>query len=164
MPANEIVVLLDLIDQAFDRSAWHGTNLRGSIRGLNLEQVCWRPAKGKNNIWELVIHAAYWKYAVRRRLLNEKKGSFPLAGSNFIARPSAGSSDKKAWDSDVKMLVEIHRSLRQAIAGLDPKKLKLTPAGSKVGNIRIINGIAAHDLYHAGQIQLIKRLYQVKNK
>jgi hypothetical protein len=47
---NEITVILDLIDQAFDHHAWHGTNLRGAIRGLKLEQVIWRPAKGKHNI------------------------------------------------------------------------------------------------------------------
>ena len=82
---SEITAILDLIDQAFDHHAWHGTNLRGSIRGLKLEQVVWRPAKGKHTIWELMLHAAYWKYIVRRRLSNEEKGSFPLPGSNFRA-------------------------------------------------------------------------------
>lgn len=161
MPAGELAVILDLIDQAFDHHAWHGTNLRGSIRGLNVEQVSWRPAAGKHNIWELTIHAAYWKYTVRRRLLNEEKGSFPLKGSNFFARPE-GLSDKKAWANDVKLLVETHRTLRQAIADLRPKDLYFTPPQSQVSNLRMLNGIAAHDLYHAGQIQLIKRLYKAR--
>ncbi len=164
MPSGELAVILDLIDQAFDHNAWHGTNLRGSIRGLKVEQAVWRPAADKHNIWELALHAAYWKYVVRRRLLNEEKGSFPLKGSNFFVRPAEGFGDKKAWEKDVKLLVEIHRSLREAIANLDPEKLTITPADSKVSNLRIINGIAAHDLYHAGQIQLIKRLYQAQNK
>jgi len=131
---------------------------------LNIEQVSWRPAKGKHNIWELTLHAAYWKYIVRRRLLNEEKGSFQLPGSNFFERPAEGYVDKKAWDKDVKLLVETHKSLRAAIANLKPKSLTGTASGSKYTILQTVNGIAAHDLYHAGQIQLIKRLYQAQNK
>ena len=52
-----------LLDEAFDRRSWHGTNLRGSIRGLPRSTAAWRPAPDRHNIWELVVHAAYWKYA-----------------------------------------------------------------------------------------------------
>ena len=69
-------MLLDLIDQAFDRQSWHGPNLRGSIRGLTHEEALWRPHPDRHNIWEHVLHAAYWKYTVRRRILGEKRGSF----------------------------------------------------------------------------------------
>jgi DinB superfamily len=164
MAINQIDVILDLIDQAFDHKAWHGTNLKGSLRGLQIEEVIWRPAPGKNNIWELMLHAAYWKYIVRRRLLNEEKGSFPLAGSNFFARPMDGFSDKKAWDKDVRLLVQTHRSLREVVANLKPKALLENASGSKYNILQTVNGAAAHDLYHAGQIQLIKRLYEAKNK
>jgi hypothetical protein len=151
-----IAVLLHLIDQAYDQKAWHGTNLRGSIRGLSVEQALWRPAAQRHNIWEIVVHAAYWKYIVRRRTLGEKKGSFPLKGSNWFAR-GVGLSEID-WRKDVALLEETHRSLREAIAMLKPKELLIKPAGSKVSNLAIIHGIASHDLYHAGQIQLLKRL------
>ena len=164
MPVDQIEVILDLIDQAFDHKAWHGPNLRGSIRGLDIEQVCWRPAPAKHNIWELTLHAAYWKYIVRRRLLNEEKGSFDLPGSNFFARPADGYSDQKAWDKDVKLLVKTHRALRNAIAALRPKDLESTASGGKYSVLQTVNGIAAHDAYHTGQIQLIKRLCQESKK
>ena len=164
MAVNQIDVILDLIDQAFDRAAWHGPNLRGALRGLEIEEVIWRPAPGKHNIWELMLHAVYWKYIVRRRLLNEEKGSFPLPGSNFFERPAEGLADKKAWDKDVKLLIETHKTLRAAIANLKPRALTETASGSKYSILQTVNGIAAHDLYHAGQIQLIKRLYQAQKK
>lgn len=164
MALNQIDVILDLIDQAFDHKAWHGTNLRGAIRGLELEEVTWRPAAGKHNIWEVMLHAAYWKYIVRRRLLNEEKGSFALPGSNFFERPVDSFFDKKAWDKDVKLLVETHRTLRAAIANLKPGSLTETASGSKYTILQTVNGIAAHDFYHTGQIQLIKRLYQASKK
>ena len=84
MAIPEIDVLLNLIDQAFDHSSWHGTNLKGSIKGMTAKQAAWRPAPGRHNAWELVVHAAYWKNIVRRRLLGEAKGSFPLKGSNWF--------------------------------------------------------------------------------
>jgi hypothetical protein len=158
MPDSQTDILLFLLDQAFDHRAWHGTNLKGSIKGLKAKQAAWRPAAGRHNIWEIVVHAAYWKYVVRRRLLGEKRGSFPLKGSNWFARSSDSGTDEKAWKNDVALLVQSHQSLREAIAGLTANKLHFTPPGSRVSNLALITGIAAHDLYHAGQIQLLKRL------
>jgi hypothetical protein len=79
--------ILDLIDEAFDRRSWHGTNLRGSVRGITAAQALWRPAPGRHNIWELVPHTAYWKYAVTRRLTGAKRGSFAQRGSNWFPSP-----------------------------------------------------------------------------
>jgi hypothetical protein len=53
-----INVLLANLDEAYERKAWHGPNLRGSLRGLSLDEVKWRPAEGRHNIWELTLHAA----------------------------------------------------------------------------------------------------------
>jgi hypothetical protein len=158
MTNSELTTILEMIDQAFDRRSWHGTNLKGSIKGMSAADAAWRPARGRHNIWELVVHAAYWKYIVRRRLLSEAKGSFPLKGSNWIERPSKGEVSEAAWKADVKLLTDSHKSLRQAIAALTPEALHQIPPGSKVSNFSMVVGIAAHDLYHAGQIQLIKRL------
>ena len=78
------------IDQAYDDKSWHDTNLRGSLRRVTLALAAWRPEPGRHNIWELALHAAYWKYAVRRRLTGGARSSFPLEGLNFFTRPDAG--------------------------------------------------------------------------
>src|SRR6476659_2190080 len=100
--------LLLSIDEAFDKKSWHGTNLRGSLRGVTEAQASWRPGPKRHNIWELAVHAAYWKYVVRRRLMGEKRGSFPLPGSNFFERPSTGIS----LQQDLRLLAEEHAKLR----------------------------------------------------
>lgn len=151
-------ILLRMIDEAFDRKSWHGTNLRGAVRGLTLSEVAWRPEARRHNIWEIVVHAAYWKYTVRRRLLGEKRGSFPLNGSNWFERPVTGSALEASWKSDVALLVAMHRGLREAAARLTERDLAKVPAGGTVTALSLLTGIAAHDLYHAGQIQLLKRL------
>jgi hypothetical protein len=162
MPLTPLSLLLHLLDEAYEKQAWHGPNLRGSIRGLGPAQAAWRPAKGRHNVWEIVVHAAYWKYVARRRLRGEKRGSFPLKGSNWFPRPEA--TTEEAWRADIALLDEMHRGLRQAVADLAPEDLDRTPTGSKVSNLRLIAGIAAHDVYHAGQIQLLKRLVGIKKR
>ena len=150
-----IELLLRLLDQGYDRKAWHGPNLRGSIRGVEAAVAAWRPAAGRRNIAEIVVHAGYWKYVVRRRLLDEKRGSFPLKGSNWFPRPTVTAA---SWAEDVALLARMHVEMWAAVADLSPTDLEKKPAGSKVSNLDLIAGAAAHDVYHAGQIQLLKRL------
>jgi uncharacterized damage-inducible protein DinB len=152
---TEIDLLLVQIDQAYNRHSWHGTNLRGSIRGMTAQHAAWRPRAGRHSVQEIVVHAAYWKYTVRRRLAGEKRGSFQLAGSNWFPRPRA---DADLWRQDVRLLDDCHRLMRAAIAALDPRRLPRTVGGSTTA-LELVTGIIAHDLYHAGQIQLLKRMH-----
>ena len=155
-PIPEKQILLDLLEEAYSRKAWHGPNLKGSIRGVSAHLAQKRPAAGRHNIWEIVVHAAYWKYAVRRRLLKEKRGSFPLKESNWFCCPDVLTED--LWKNAAGLLNEQHTLLREAIRKMSRNELDSTPVGSKISNLTLIYGIASHDLYHAGQIQLIKRL------
>jgi len=150
---------LQLLDEAFVKRAWHGPNLRGTIRGLTAAEAAWRPGPGRHSVWELVVHAAYWKYAVRRRLTGEKRGSFAYEGSNWFPRPDAG--DEAAWKRDVRLLVEEHRKLRAVVASLRDRDLDRPASGHRTLVRVLVRGIAAHDLYHAGQIQVVKRLRPV---
>lgn len=156
MASREGRALLLVLDQAYNRRSWHGTNLCGAIRGVSFKRACWRPAPGRHNIWELVVHTAYWKYAVWRRLTDGHRGSFPLAGSNWFRRPHGAG--EREWRAEVALLDEMHRSLRGAVERLPASSLARAPKGSAVTNRALIAGVAAHDLYHAGQVQLLKRL------
>ena len=143
-------VLLANLDCAYDRKGWHGTTLRGSLRGLRVPQVLWRPKKGRHNIWEIAIHCAYWKYAVRRRLTGEKRGSFRMKGTNWFASDEHANDD--GWRDIIHALDDEHARLRAVIESLPRRTL------NDAKKVRLIYGVAAHDLYHTGQIQLIKRL------
>src|SRR5947209_5248763 len=115
----QIKILLSAIDQAYDKKAWHGPNLRGSIRGLTAAQAVWRPQAKRRSIAEIVLHAAYWKYIVRRRLRGDKRGSFPLQGSNWFAVPT--SLPEAAWREHVALLQAEHAAMRAVIAALSPE-------------------------------------------
>jgi hypothetical protein len=155
VPSSSIA-LLGVVDRAYDRASWHGVNLRGSIRRVTAADAAWRPGPGRHNIRELVVHAAYWKYAVWRRLTGGPRGSFPLKGSNWFARSTEGG--ERGWRDDVALLDRMHRELCRAIARVPPAALRRPSRGVKTTPFHLITGIAAHDLYHAGQIQLIRAL------
>lgn len=148
---NSAQLLLALLDEAYEKKTWHGPNLKQSIKGITAKQAAWRPGLGRHNIWEVTLHAAYWKYAVRRRIEGGKRGSFALKGSNFFARPEKGKLNEAAWSADKQLLEREHVALRKAVARI----LAAPPAGKL---LRSLYGIAFHDIYHAGQIRLLRRL------
>ena len=156
MSNPSIALLLRLYDQAFRAPAWHGTPLWGTLRGLTPRDTLARPGRGRHNIWEVAVHTAYWKYVVRRRLTRDESPVFPLAGSNWF--PSPARADAKAWRAVLALLRDQHRLLRAVIARFPADRLRHKGWRSKWTNEEHIYGIASHDLYHAGQVQLIKRL------
>lgn len=153
--APDLAILLDTLDRAFDTRSWHGPGLRGLIRGVTPRQALWRPDPRRHNIWELVLHTAYWKYAVTRRLTGASAGAFPRKPSNWPSAPA--KPDPTRWREDVALLEREHLRLRATVAALDLRLLS-GRLGRSWTVAQTIEGVAAHDLYHAGQVGLIKRM------
>ncbi len=154
--APDLAQLLFLLDTAYDRPSWHGPNLRGAVRGITLAQAAWRPRQGRHNIWELVVHSAYWKYVAWMRLTGAPRGSFAASGANWISRPQQATPG--AWREDLALLQTAHRTLRDEVASLRSAALPRRAAKGTATVQALVTGVAAHDVYHAGQIQLLKRL------
>lgn len=150
---NDEAIILAMLEEGYSTKTWHGPNLRQSIKGVTARQATWRPGPGRHNIWELVLHTAYWKYRVRNRLDGGKRGSFALEGSNFFPRPEKSKANEPAWQSDRTILEKEHRAMVKAI-----RKVMRAPGGKK--RLRMLYGVAFHDVYHAGQIRLLRRLQE----
>jgi uncharacterized damage-inducible protein DinB len=160
--SGDLPLLLRILDEGYEKKAWHGPNLRGSLRGVTVQQAVWRPGPDRHNIRDIVLHAAYWKYANFRRLTGEKRGSFPIEGSNWFEHSAPPT--EKAWRADVALLDEQHRRLREVVENLTSRSLAERSRGSRHRTDTLVYGIAAHDVYHAGQIQLLKRLYRDRTR
>ena len=156
MTDASIALLLRNLEQAFDRRAWHGTNLWGSLRGVTAEEAAWRPHPDRHNVWELLVHAAYWKYRVRRVLTDRGPRSFELRGSNFFPRPGIGG--EQGWEADLTLLKRWHERLLEAVREFPSGRLDEQVGSNGYSYQDLILGAGSHDLYHAGQIQLLKRL------
>jgi hypothetical protein len=141
-----IAILLQNLDCAFDKPAWHGPNLASSIRGVDAKHAA-QSIGGRMSIWQQVLHAAYWKQRVVNLLIGTQP--FPRKGSNWPDLPTELS--ERNWKGDVKLLHDIHVNLRAAVAQIDAARLDEK-------TIKLILGAAAHDLYHTGQIRLLRRM------
>lgn len=158
MPRPPMPLLLSAIQPPPGRGGWHGgpTPL-GALRGVTAAEALWAPGPRRKSIWALALHIAYWKYAVRRQLEGGERGGFPRKPSNWPAPPAR--ADARQWAADVALLRQEHELLLSAIAKFPPARLSRRPAGGKKWTYgELIVGIANHDAYHTGQIQLLKRL------
>jgi hypothetical protein len=153
---SRIRLLLQILDEAFTARGWQGATLRGAIRGLEPRQALWRPAPGRHNIWELVLHTAFWKHRVRQRVEGGKTSPFPRSPRNFPRLPDR--CDARAWRADVALLEQQHEQLKHTVARLAPARLNARVGRSRWAVAEHVFGVAAHDLYHTGQIQLLKAL------
>lgn len=137
---------------------WHGgPTALGSLRGVSAEVAAWRPWPDRHTIWELALHVAYWNYVVERRLTGGPRGAFPRAPSNWPEAPPTGGEAE--WKADRALVRSSVESLAAAIEAFDARRLD-EPAGddSATTAADLITGVLLHDTYHAGQIQLMKRL------
>ena len=155
-------LLLRIVEEAYDLATWNETNLRSTIRRVLAEEAGWRPRHARRNIAEIVLHCAYWKYALRRRLLDERRGSFSLKGTNWFEVPRRLS--KEQWSDYVALLDEEHKKLCRAVRGTE-KELLYSSSSARDLTQRVF-GVAMHDAYHTGQIRLIRAIYgrMKKNK
>lgn len=151
-PPGPAALLLECLDCSFDKRSWHGPNLSGALRGVSPAEALVRVA-GRKSIWEQLLHAAYWKHRVLAKLAGEAAPPFPRKGSDWVPVPADASA--RSWRDDLAMLKEIHRQLRGTVERLPADRL----AGQ---TIWLIHGAAAHDVYHAGQIKLLRRLLKGK--
>lgn len=159
--AGRVELLLGLLARAFEAKAWHGPVLLGSIRGVDAKVAGFRPGPKRNSIRDLVYHCAYWKYCARRWLcmaLGQADGGpeFPRSPANFPRRREGVT--EKLWRDDVKMLKAEHALLVAVVRKFPDAMLDARNADSPVTYGELIAGVAQHDLYHCGQIGLLKRL------
>lgn len=157
-PTGRTGLLVRTIDQVYGTKGWHGTTLRGALRGLRVEEALWKPTTQRHGIWELLLHAAYWKYIVTRRLTGDASLRFPRSPSNWPAVPEPASA--AALRGDVALLRDEHERLRNAVLRFPASRLDDRAPESRWTYAEHIHGVAAHDAYHTGQIQLLKRLYR----
>ncbi|MFT3882350.1 MAG: DinB family protein [Gemmatales bacterium] len=148
-------VLLDQLESVFHGKAWHGPTLRDSLRGLTAQDAGESLTRSGHSIADIALHCAYWKYSVHRRLQNSKRGSFPWKGSNWFKLPKP--LPEPEWNKILKTLDEEHQALRLAVEAFHESRLGRIPLGSKYSYYQLIQGIAAHDVFHAGQVRLLKR-------
>ena len=139
--------------------AWHGPSLLRSLDGVEIEQAKARPIEGRHNIWEIVNHCSFWMEEVGRALQGENM--FDV--DTIEDWPKTGSSSEE-WAADLELLEKIFEKLDQRIHGLMENDLE-RKLDAKWGETyfgfsfrKMLHGISDHNVYHAGQISLLKNM------
>ena len=140
------------LDRAFEGQAWHGPSVLEIIKDVTFEKAAARPIAGGHSIWELVLHIAAWESACRRRLAGDRAEL-----SDAENWPEVSETSEEAWRAAKASLLEGHQKLRQAIAEINDAQLDepILPGMSSV--YVTVHGTVQHDLYHAGQIAILKK-------
>jgi len=125
---------------------------------VSAEQAAWKPFPDRHSIWELTLHLAYWKYAVRRYLDGSPRGSFPRKPANW---PIPTDLSDAAWKSDRALLKSEHQRLVSEVRSFEATRFDEPAPGKDAWSFgELLFGIVTHDVYHVGQVQLMKRLYR----
>lgn len=150
---SEIKRIQSQLRRAFEGQAWHGPSVRELLADVTAEQATARPLPRSHNIWEIVLHIAAWERVVRRRLEGEITGDLPGEEDWPPVRDQAA----EAWQQALQALERGHQELREAIALLDEVQLAELAPGMNYSIYFMLHGVIQHDLYHAGQIALLKK-------
>jgi uncharacterized damage-inducible protein DinB len=149
---HELMRIADLLDRAGHGDAWHGPPVDAAVAGITADGAKARVIEGGHSIWEIALHIAVWDRVVTRRLTGQ---SFePSAAQDW---PAVTDTSERAWRSAVADLKQARSELRAALLAFDPERLDDTVPGKTYSFYVMAHGIVQHDLYHAGQIALLKK-------
>jgi uncharacterized damage-inducible protein DinB len=152
---SEIERILDQMDRAFSGDAWHGPSLRAVLDGVTAEDAAKRRIPQAHTIWELVHHIGAWNTIVQRRLRNEIVEVTPE-----MDWPVVPAVSEVAWKRSLEDLKESRQQLRRAAAEMSDAQLDEKPARLPDSRYVLLHGLIQHDLYHAGQIAILKKALQ----
>jgi len=147
--------LADQIRRAFEGEAWHGDTVLEILSDVDAKTAAARPIKNAHSIWELVLHIAAWDDAVRRRA-----GGTAVSVSDKKNFPPVADTSEAAWQKAVEQLKQTHQALVEAVAAFPDSRLQEQVPGKKEKYhdfFYMFSGISQHELYHAGQIALLKK-------
>jgi uncharacterized damage-inducible protein DinB len=145
--------IADQLRRAFDGSAWHGPSLMELLDDVDAATAAAKPLAKVHSIWELVLHVAAWDAAGCRRLSGEKIQLTGTANFPVVPRPA-----EAAWRMDVAQVKRTHDVLVKTVAALPESRLRERVPGKRYDFCFMLHGIAQHELYHAGQIAILKKM------
>lgn len=143
-----------VLEEGYGPGAWYGSDLRAAVADVKAGDAFKRPAKGAHSVAEIALHHAYWSREIVKKLTGqESKVPFPLEGEDWFA---LGDGATLSWTQIVEVLEagqhQLARTVSAIAAGKQPSPL------SEAERFDVVLGITGHAAYHAGQIQLVKKL------
>jgi uncharacterized damage-inducible protein DinB len=157
--ATEVARIVDELQREHDGDPWHGSPLAAILEGIDAGRAAARPIADAHSIWELVLHMTSWKNETARRLRGAV-ACMPTEGD----WPEVGAPTAERWQAAIDALQASHEDLIAAVKALPEARLyeptndtRSGPLGTGVSHYVLLHGIVQHDVYHSGQIALLKK-------
>lgn len=151
---TEIENIQDQLRRAFAGEAWHGPAVLEALKGVTAAQAQVRPLASAHTIWELVHHIAVWENVGRRRLEGDPAA---IEISSLEDWPPPDDASETAWEQAKAALVRNHEALVAAVAKVPDSRLH-EPILEGLSTVYVtLHGVIQHDIYHAGQISMLKK-------
>ena len=152
MKTSESARIADQLRRAFDGDAWHGPAVLELLKDVKAETAAARPIPDVHSIWELLLHIAVWDAVAMVRLSGKK--CQPTGTDNF---PLVTKPTDSAWRKAVAEAKRTHEKLVKTVSALPESRLRGRVPGKRYNFGHMLHGIAQHELYHAGQIAILKK-------
>jgi uncharacterized damage-inducible protein DinB len=150
---TEVERIRDQFRRAFDGEAWHGPSVLSLLDGVTAQQAAAHPIPGAHSIWQLTLHIAAWERACKRRLEGD-----PAQLTDVEDWQPINDTSEAAWENTKQQLIDNHRELLEAIAKVDDTRLNDPIVKDSQSSVYVtLHGGVQHDLYHAGQIAMLKK-------
>ena len=146
--------IADQLHRSQSGEAWHGPALAEILKGVTAKQAAAHPIEGAHSIWELVLHIAVWQKHVLDRL---ERGMAEI--TDELDWPKVGPTTEAAWRAALARLKKNNEDLARVVERLDDAKLHAQVRGKDYDFHFMLDGMSQHNLYHAGQIALLKRAF-----
>ena len=149
---TEIDRIADQLERGFSGDAWHGDPLLKILEGVTAKQAAATPIAHAHSIWEIVNHIRAWRSAVEARLNGQVR---ELAGA--ADWPPVTDTSEQSWRDCIRDLVHRHESFMKAVRAFPESKLNHNAPNRDHSYYVLLHGMVQHDLYHAGQIAILKK-------
>ncbi len=153
---TELDRIRDQFRRAFEGEAWHGPSVLALLNGVTAQQAAAHPIPGAHSIWELTLHIAAWERACLRRLNGD-----PAQLTDAEDWEPVNDTSDAAWETTKQHLIDNHRELLDAISRVDESRLNesiYVDPNIPFSSVYVtLHGVVQHDLYHAGQIAIVKK-------
>ena len=143
-----------LLKRVYDGEPWHGPSVKDMLTGITPEMAAATPIPGAHSIWEIVLHMTCWKKVVNQRLFALLLVE-PKPEENW---PIVPEINKSTWNRSLLEMDYAQRKLCESLLGLSDSRLGDRVPGKKYNNYFMLHGLIQHDLYHAGQMALMKKM------
>ena len=149
---REIERIAELVASGYRDGAWPGVSVRDVLRSLSASEAAAHPVAGCHSAWEIALHISFWHDAVRRRL-----GGDPVDCGDDEDWPVPAAPTPANWNAVLEEMDAVHQRLVDTVRTLNADMLDRPSPGKTFTVYFMLHGVPQHDLYHGGQVVLLKK-------